>query len=100
MTKEEHLLTCLAEECAEVAQRVSKALRFGTTEIQQGQPLDNAARIMSEINDLIAVIEILQTVKVLLSGPDRTAINAKKNKLIEWIRYSETCGTLTDSANG
>lgn len=28
MNRSEHLLSCLAEECAEVAQRVSKALRF------------------------------------------------------------------------
>lgn len=29
MNKAEHLLTCLAEECAEIQQAVSKALRFG-----------------------------------------------------------------------
>jgi hypothetical protein len=30
----DHLLACLAEECAEVSQRVMKALRFGINEIQ------------------------------------------------------------------
>ena len=30
MTREEHLLTIVAEECAEVAQRATKALRFGS----------------------------------------------------------------------
>ena len=86
MNKNEYLLTCLAEECAEVAQRVSKALRFGVTEVQQGQPLNNAERIMGEINDLIAVVEILQTEKVIVTGPDRAAINAKKSKLGDWLK--------------
>ena len=29
MNKQEYLLTCLSEECAEIQQAVSKALRFG-----------------------------------------------------------------------
>jgi hypothetical protein len=34
MNPTEHLLSCLAEECAEVAQRASKSLRFGLSEVQ------------------------------------------------------------------
>jgi hypothetical protein len=40
MTRDEHLMTIAMEECAEVAQRVSKAVRFGMEEIQPGQPLN------------------------------------------------------------
>jgi hypothetical protein len=59
MTREQHLLIKLSEECAEVAHRVSKALRFGLDEIQPGQDLDNGERLWQEIHDLIAVIEML-----------------------------------------
>jgi NTP pyrophosphatase (non-canonical NTP hydrolase) len=59
MNRTEHLLACLAEECAEVAQRVSKALRFGLDEVQPGQASDNADRIADELGDLISVVEIL-----------------------------------------
>lgn len=51
------LLTILAEECCEVGQRVSKALRFGLMEIQPGQPLSNAERISEELGDLLATAE-------------------------------------------
>lgn len=50
------LLTILAEECAEVTQRATKALRFGLAEIQPGQPHDNAWRLGQEIGDLMCVI--------------------------------------------
>lgn len=59
MNRTEHLLTCLAEECAEVAQRVSKALRFGLDERQADQPDDNAERIRMEMYDLLAVYRML-----------------------------------------
>lgn len=55
MTRQELVLNQLAEECAEVAQRVSKALRFGLDEVQPGQSLTNAERILSELVDLRAV---------------------------------------------
>jgi NTP pyrophosphatase (non-canonical NTP hydrolase) len=56
------LLTILAEECCEVGQRVSKALRFGLMEIQPGQPLSNAERIAEELGDLLATAEELNDV--------------------------------------
>lgn len=59
MNRSEHLLTCLSEECAETAQRVSKALRFGLDEVQSGQDLTNRARIAEEYRDLVAVMNIL-----------------------------------------
>lgn len=45
MNLQEHLLSCLAEECAEVGQCVSKALRFGLQDAQPGQPLTNLERM-------------------------------------------------------
>jgi len=50
------LLTILAEECCEVGQRVSKALRFGVDEVQPGQPWCNGERIALELGDIEAVV--------------------------------------------
>ena len=61
MTREEHLLTIVAEECAEVAQRATKGLRFGLTDpagTQEGE-LSNKERLLQEYGDLIAVMRML-----------------------------------------
>lgn len=54
------LLTILAEECAEVAQRCTKALRFGTSEVQPGQPLTNMQRIEQEVGDIVCVFRHME----------------------------------------
>jgi len=54
MTLDEHLLICLAEECSEVVQRITKALRFGLDEVQPGQEFTNSQRIGQELIDVAA----------------------------------------------
>lgn len=97
MNRQEHLLTIAMEECAEVAQRISKALRFGLMEVQRGQPLTNANRINFEFDDLIAVMEMLED----LTGEHLIQHNSwrimqKKANLETWLEYSKTMGTLTE----
>jgi len=92
MNRTEHLLSTLAEECAEVAQCASKALRFGLDDAQPGQLLTNRERIVSELNDLWAVVEMLD-----LATVDRTAIATKKDKVLQFMKYAEKCGTLAGS---
>lgn len=107
MTREEHLLTILAEECSEVAQRASKAIRFGLLEIEPGQPKTNAERIMDELNDLIAVYQMLAgpmvspTMEAFRMDPDDmwAAIRAKQAKVEKFLRYSSELGTL-DATKG
>ena len=50
MNRTEHLLACLAEECAEVAQAVGKALRFGLDDGYPGTDRKNADDIAKELN--------------------------------------------------
>jgi len=95
MTKAEHLLTILAEECAEVAQRVSKALRFGIDEVQEGQPLTNAERIMVEFDDLRAAVCMLQN-RGLLPGSDPQRVHDKMEKVERLLAYSREMGCLED----
>lgn len=89
MTVQEHLLSILAEECAEVAQRASKALRFGLEQVQPGQPFANAERIRQEFTDLCAVYEMIG-----FNPPSRADIEAKKLKVRKFLEYSEKCGCV------
>jgi hypothetical protein len=94
MTVNELLLTTLAEECVETAQRVSKALRFGLEEVQEGQPFNNAQRITYEFNDIVAMMQILQERGLLARVLDLPAIKLKKEKVAKYIQYSIECGTV------
>jgi hypothetical protein len=58
--RERELIEILIEECAEVQQRATKALRFGLNEVQPGQQFTNAFRLGGEMGDLIVMIELLQ----------------------------------------
>lgn len=95
MTRNELLLTILGEECAEVHQRCAKALRFGMDEIQIGQPYTNGGRILQELDDLIAVAEMVFKCPIqnILSRP---AIEAKKVKVEKYLIYSGQCGKLSE----
>lgn len=98
MTRLEHLLTIAAEECAEIAQRLSKAQRFGLGEIQPGQELSNAARIQVEVNDLFAVLQMIEQDAELPAGALQSITNpfiaAKVRKVEQFLRLSEQQGTL------
>ena len=59
MTREEHLLVKVTEECGETAQRAAKALCFGMTEAQSPDHSSNAVRLVEEYNDLVSIMEIL-----------------------------------------
>lgn len=93
MNRLEHLLWVLAEECAEVAQRASKAARFGMDEVQPGQALTNEERLWQEMNDLCAAGEMLITLRCQ-GGLDRGAVDAKKTKVEKFLLYSTECGTF------
>jgi hypothetical protein len=102
MNRKEHLLTCLAEECAEVSQRVSKALRFGMDEIQSGQGMTNADRIAEELHDLMSVWSICREEGLFLGQvsrawshwPDDETIDVKRSKIERYMEISIREGAL------
>ena len=59
MNLKEHLLTVLCEECAEVQQAASKALRFGIKDSRPGTDSTNAQDIEKEFIEAMAVRDIL-----------------------------------------
>lgn len=99
MNRREHLLIIAAEECSEVAHRISKALRFGLCEIQPGQPLTNAQRILVEYQELVATIEMLseENPKEFATGPwlNLPTTNEKKVRIEKFLVFSAKCGTLS-----
>jgi hypothetical protein len=96
MTRNEHLLIVLMEECAEVQQRVSKALRFGLDEIQPGESYTNRYRIAIEIADLLATMEMIGTDGWIDASTQQNLILDKKSKVEHFLIYSKEQGTLTD----
>lgn len=95
---DEYLLICLAEECAEIQQRVTKALRFGLFEFEPGQPYNNIQRLRDEINDLYGVLELTNEhdSDLILAKIDRKAVDAKKDKVLKYMEYSRDQGTLEE----
>jgi NTP pyrophosphatase (non-canonical NTP hydrolase) len=96
VNRTEHLLECLSEECSEVGQRVSKALRFGLEEVQADQPLRNMDRITEELMDVICVAHILAA-EGIINFPfvERLDIEAKRNKIEKFMAISREQGVLT-----
>jgi NTP pyrophosphatase (non-canonical NTP hydrolase) len=97
MNTTEHLLTCLAEECAELQQAISKALRFGLQDRYPGSNTTNAQDIAKESIEVLALIELLQE-QGIISKPRGTKdmVNAKRNRVNEYMKYAKTTGALVD----
>lgn len=94
MTRTEHLLVILAEECSEVAKNASKALRFGLTDREPGPYETNAERIVQEFHDLHAVVEMLMDEGAIPKRYDGIAMIRKREKVERFLKVSEQCGTL------
>lgn len=95
MNRVEHLLWILAEECAEVAQRVSKAARFTLCEVQPDQQFTNAERIMHEYCDLLATLQMLEDEGALrLPADANERIEIKRLKVAQFLLLSAELGTL------
>jgi hypothetical protein len=103
VTRTEHLLTILAEECAEVAHRVSKAIRFGLEEVQPGQTLTNAERVREEVYDLTAAYRMLALAGALPpcgfhAGPEVIArMQSKVDKVERYLTFSAAVGLVDGS---
>ena len=92
MTSEQYLLTLLAEECAEVSQRATKAIRFGLDDPKGAQPgfPSNKERLLEEINDLLVVVEMLFGENYV----NKTQQNNKKEKIQKYTQLSKELGQL------
>lgn len=86
---EREVLTILMEECAEVIQRASKAIRFGLAEIQPEQPFSNSTRLALEIGDVLAVIELCQEAEMISTYMPIQRMSVKRGKLKKYMQFSK-----------
>ena len=93
MNIKEHIFMLLSEECAEVAQVVSKILRFGPDNIGPGHDQTNKERLEEEIADILGVIGLLRK-ENMISDIDPKKIKAKGEKIKRYMQYSKDKGTL------
>ncbi len=93
MNLEQYLLVSLAEECAEVAQRATKALRFGLGERQPGQSMTNAVRLVDELDDLCILVDMLRAHGYIPTPPESTRLLAlpsvKRAKIYRYMDLAE-----------
>jgi NTP pyrophosphatase (non-canonical NTP hydrolase) len=89
------LLTKLAEECNEVAQRALKQQQFGRYEKQPGQEKTNSQRLFEEIIDLTTVISLLEKageLPVISLNECEDRADAKIKKIQKYRQYSQNLG--------
>ena len=100
MTRREHLLVRLSEECSEVIKEVSKILIFGMDDIPPEKKLEpNSKRLTQEIVDVFALIDMLKEdgfpMEVLDSEESmETAMQQKRDKVEHYLEYSREKGLL------
>lgn len=90
----QYLLLKLSEECNEVGQMASKNMHFGTEETQTGGVQTNRERLHAEINDLLAIIELLNEEEGFDFTPDPDKIAFKKEKVNFYREYSRSLGLV------
>lgn len=94
MDRQDHLLIILAEECAEVQQAATKALRFGLDDFYKILPT-NRQKISQELGDLFGVYEMLIS-EGILERPLEFSISQKKEKVEEFLLYSKIRKRIND----
>jgi NTP pyrophosphatase (non-canonical NTP hydrolase) len=83
------VMNILSEECAEVIQAISKCHRFGLNNYKPGKPLTNAQHLEGEIGDLLAMVDLLQSLNVVTAEGMEAAKQAKFEKLEKWSNIYE-----------
>jgi len=91
MTKQEHLLVILMEECNELAKDAAKSLRFTPESDYDG--ITNREKLQREFNDLLAIVEMLRSEGIFIYR-DENLIRKKIEKVEHFFNDSKECGTL------
>jgi NTP pyrophosphatase (non-canonical NTP hydrolase) len=108
MTLRQFYLTKLAEECQEVAKRALKSMQFGTNQTQATDglsadknaetSLSNAQRLRGEVEDLLAVIALVENnTDDLPLIPFEEHIHRtvnKTTKIQKYLEYSQSLGMV------
>jgi len=95
LNKEEYLLICMMEECAEITKELSKTLRFGVNDWNPHDPTKkpNMQKIQEEVTDLLGTIEAINETKFFTVVLNENT-TAKKIKLEKYMKYARERGRL------
>ena len=85
---ERELLEILIEECAEVQQRATKALRFGLAEVQPGQMLNNAQRMAEEYGDLLETVRRCRFAGLMPRDNVIVGMERKRRQLDKYMQHA------------
>lgn len=96
MTNEQYLLGKLAEEASELAQIAIKAQQFGLDEVFGGQevPLSNKDRVQAEFNDVLGIVEMLNSECGSSIEQDKGAWEKKRLKVSHYRSYAQSLGNV------
>jgi NTP pyrophosphatase (non-canonical NTP hydrolase) len=99
LNKEEYLLTLITEECGEVIQCVTKALRFGLQDVKPDQPLNNAERLVEELRDLAVILDLLRESsrpfrEAMAEYEDKIKRGEKAQRVSQYMHLSRSLGCL------
>lgn len=86
MNRYELLMAKLAEEAGEVVQSAIKCQQFGLDDIYDN--VSAREQLHSELNDLYAVVNLLNAEMGLDFIPDKSWTELKKNKIDKWAEYA------------
>lgn len=88
----------LAEECAEITQVASKQMQFGAYSNNRGKlEKRNLEHLRDEVNDLLAVIDILTELKEIPEISNENLFAAKelkRGKIQKYLKYSQELGLV------
>ncbi len=93
----DYLLSHIAQECAEIIVRITKAQHFGLDEKEPRQEFTNRERILHEFCDLLALCEVARDAGILpdvAGGVTDARVEAKKAKAEKFREYSIELGRL------
>jgi len=95
--KFDHLLGCVGEECGEIQQVAGKIVRFGALDTNPKTQDTNWIELKKEINDLVAVVEMLCAEFDDSICFDRKMISDKKKKVLQYMEYAKSIGQLEET---
>lgn len=98
MKHKENLMVVALEECAEIQQEISKALRFGVENHHPDEPfITNGERILKEFHQLRAVIDMLVVERIIPGLPEaeqHQIYRDKMDNIEKWEKYSRSIGQV------
>lgn len=101
MSIRQYFLLKLIEECAEVAHVAAKQMQFGGegTHPRKVEEGTNRLRLRSEINDLLAIVDILverDEIPDISTEELFTAKEAKRGKIAKFLGHSRNLGMVEE----